>query len=177
MELVDIHYEPSWCWAQLNWWTMALFQAFYAAFCMASDCVLGHYHKPLLYTWATFYGLHTLTLLWICRRDFCSRIGGILVGMSGFATVSIILTIIPAQFHTVKHGGLGAYLFWLFEALCISAIVGIGPVLVAFGQVDEDSAVHRRGFTKETKAEKEAKAASNARSRSDVFEVVKNSNS
>merc|ERR1712187_920531 len=94
--------------------------------------------------WITFFAVHCLIIGYICH--FKDPVGRITLCIAAFTLVTIILGFLPKVFPALVLGR-GAYIFWLGEAVSLTSMFGVTPMLQIFGYVDPRGAVADRGFT------------------------------
>lgn len=143
IDVVNLHFKPSTMVAAASWWTMAGFQFAYGWFLIATDCTMPVAHGTLTNIWIAFFALHCLIVGYIC--NFKDPVGQITICIAVFAFVTISLGFLPVIFPALVLGK-GAYIFWLGEAVSLTSMFGVTPLLLVFGYVDPRGAVANRGF-------------------------------
>merc|ERR1712187_1053264 len=135
--------KPSPIVAAASWWTMAGFQVSYGWFLIVTDCTMPVAHGVTTNIWITFFAVHCLIIGYICH--FKDPVGRITLCIAAFTLVTIILGFLPKVFPALVLGR-GAYIFWLGEAVSLTSMFGVTPMLLIFGYVDPRGAVANRGF-------------------------------
>merc|ERR1712187_49443 len=136
--------KPSPIVAAASWWTMAGFQVSYGWFLIVTDCTMPVAHGTTTNIWITFFAVHCLIIGYICH--FKDPVGRITLCIAAFTLVTIILGFLPKVFPALVLGR-GAYIFWLGEAVSLTSMFGVTPMLLIFGYVDPRGAVANRGFS------------------------------
>jgi hypothetical protein len=144
IDVVNIHFQPSPMVAAASWWTMAGFQVSYGWFLIATDCTMPVAHGTTTNIWIAFFAVHCLIVGYICH--FQDPVGRITVSVFAFSLVTIVLGFLPKVFPAMVVGR-GAYIFWLGEAVSLTSMFGVTPLLLLFGYVDPGGAVADRGLT------------------------------